>query len=101
MTDFEDLDPSVMLYHAAGKVMASPEIALRMAEMLIKKDYGEEHFKTQLPLQIFDDGDRWRIEGSRKGEDYEVPEGRLHEDKAVIEIRKTNCEVLKIVRFVW
>jgi hypothetical protein len=101
MTDFEGLDPSMILRHTAGKTLASREIALTMAEMLIKKDYGEEHFKTQLPLQIFDDGDRWRIEGSRKGEDFEVPEGQLHEDKAVIEIRKVNCEVLKIVRFVW
>ena len=101
MTDFGELDPSMILHHAAGKTMASREIALAMAEMLIKEDYGEEHFKTQLPLQIFDDGDRWRVEGSRRGEDYEVPDGQLHEDKVVIEIRKVNCEVLKIVRFVW
>lgn len=101
MTNLEGLDPSVLLYQVAGKTMASREIALAMAEMLIKKDYGEEHYQTQLPLHVFDDGDRWRIEGSRRGEDYEVPEGQLHQDKAVIEIRKLNCEVLKLVRFVW
>lgn len=100
MSDFEE-HPSVMAYHALGKTMASREIALVMAEMLIKKARGEEHFKTQLPLQIFDDGDRWRIEGSRKGEDYPVPLGQLHEDEVVIEIRKVNCEVLKILWTAW
>jgi|SRR5215469_13008836 len=92
---------SVMIFEALGKDMASPEIALGLAELLIKEIHGEEHFKTQLPLKVTDGGDRWIVKGSRRGEDYPVEPGVLHQDEVTIEIRKSNCEVLKLIQKAW
>lgn len=89
---------SVSLYQAMGKSMASPEIALKMAEMIFKKVYGEADFETQLPLKLSDGGDRWIVEGSRNGDDYPVPEGELAKGGVLIEILKSNCQVLKLTQ---
>lgn len=92
---------SVMAYHALRATMASSEIALAMAEMIFKKAYGEEDLKTQLPLKLTDGGDRWIVEGSRNGDDHPVPEGKLHKGRALIEIRKANCQVLKLTQLAY
>ncbi len=89
----------VMLLHEVGGLeLASREVALVMAEMLVRKVYGEEHLKTQMPSQVTDKGDRWLIEGSRRGEDHPVPPMGIHEDKVIIEIRKLDCQVLNFAQ---
>jgi hypothetical protein len=89
----------VMLLHEIGGLeLASREIALVMAEMMVRKVFGEEHLQTQLPLQIIDKGDRWLIEGSRRGEDHRVSPIGIHDDKVIIEIRKRNCQVLNFAQ---
>jgi hypothetical protein len=94
-------DFSVMAYHALGATMASQDIALTMAEMIFKDVFGEDNFKTQLPLKLADGGDRWIIEGSRNAEDYTVPEGEFHDGPALIEILKANCQVLKLTQLAY
>jgi len=78
--------------------MASRDIALTMAEMIFKKVFGEDDFKTQLPLKLTDGEDRWIIEGSRNSDDYPAPEGELPVGPVVIEILKANCQVLKLIQ---
>lgn len=89
---------SVLAYHALGSVMATRELALTMAATIFKDVFGEDNFKTQLPLNLTDGGDRWIIEGSRDADDYPVPEGEFHDGPAIIEILKANCQVLKLMQ---
>lgn len=89
---------SVMGYHALKATMASQDLALLMAGMIFKDIFGEDDFKTQLPLKLTDGGDRWLIDGSRNSDDYPAPEGELPTGRAVIEILKANCQVLKLIR---
>ena len=97
----DDEDISVMLFQARGKIMATREIALAMAEMLIPRAYGEGELEAQSPLKIEDGGDRWIIEGSRTDEDESLQPGRIHHGEAIVEISKSNCRVLKIARMAW
>lgn len=92
---------SMMMREALGSELASREIALALAEMILKDVYGDAHLKTQLPLHITDGGDRWIVEGSRQGEDYPAGPDELHWDKIVVEIRKMNCQVLKFLQMAW
>jgi hypothetical protein len=94
-------DFSVMAYHALGAAMASQEIALTMAEMIFKEVFGEDDFKTQVPLKLTDAGDRWIVEGSRNAEDHPMPEGEYHDGRALIEILKANCQVLKLTQLTY
>lgn len=96
-----DEDPSILLFGINGKDMATPEIALTMAELLTKRAYGEAELKAQLPLRVTDGVDRWIVEGSRKGEADDVRPGELHRDRVVVHIRKSNCQVLKLIRMTW
>ena len=72
-----------------------------MAEMIFKKIYGEDNFKTQLPLTTVDGGDRWIIEGSRNGDDYPAPPDQLVKGRVLIEILKANCQVLKLTQLAY
>jgi hypothetical protein len=90
---------AIMIANAyGGRNLASREIALAMAEMLVRENHGDEHLKTQAPLQIYDKGESWLIEGSRRGEDHPVTHLGLHQDKVIIEIRKRDCQVLNFAR---
>jgi hypothetical protein len=100
MDEIEE-DFSIMGYRALGVTMASQKIAMTMAELIFKNTFGEDDFKTQLPLKVSDGGDRWIIEGSRNGDDYPVPDGELHNGQAIIEILKVNCQVLKLTQMCW
>jgi NTF2 fold immunity protein len=97
MTGIQE-DVSVLSYRVAGVTMASREIALAMAEMLFKKFYGEDDFKTQLPLKVTDGGDHWSIEGSRNGDDHPVEEGQTHFGRTLIVILKANCQVMRLTQ---
>ena len=101
MSDEIEEDISMMGYRALDTIIASREIALAMAEMIFKKIFGEDHFKTQLPLMITDGGNRWIVEGSRDGDAYPEPEGAIHTGAATIEILKVNCQVLKLSQTAW
>jgi len=92
---------SVMGYHALKATMASQELALTMAEIIFKDIFGEDDSKTQLPLKLTDGGDRWLIKGSRNSDDYPTPEGEIPTGRAVIEILKANCQVLKLLKKQW
>jgi hypothetical protein len=94
MTEREGEDISIIAHSFGDRALASREVALVMAEMLIRESRGEEFLKTQLPLQAIDGGDRWIIEGSRKGEDYPLGPTGLLEHEFVVKILKRNCQVL-------
>jgi hypothetical protein len=89
-----------MLREFGGKPMASKLIALTLAEMIFKDEFGEEDFKTQLPLSITEKPDRWIVEGSRSYEHpHEPPFTQIRSGPAVIEILKRNCQVVNLSKF--
>ena len=92
-------DISMMLFRGTQRTLASREIALALAGMVLKEYYGEEEFKAQQPLKITETPDSWVIEGSREYEFESTPHGRLAEGKVEVEILKINCQVIKIVKF--
>ena len=94
MTKREGEDISIIAHSFGGRALASRDVALAMAEMLIRESRGEDFLKTQLPLNAIDDGDRWIVEGSRKGEDYPPDSTGMPEGKFVLKILKRNCQVL-------
>jgi hypothetical protein len=95
MSDSQE-DTSMLLYRAAGMELASPDIALALAEMVFKKTYGQEDFETQKPLRLSDGGDRWIVEGSRRPNDYATPPGHAAIGTVYIEILKANCQIMKL-----
>lgn len=98
-----DEDFSMTSYRAVGRVIATKELALVMAEYIAKDVYGEEDFKTQVPLKIEDGGDWWIITGSRKDEDNASDDSLLEMRRGpvTIVIRKVNCQVLKLSQTCW
>jgi hypothetical protein len=90
-------DLSMKLHAAAGTNLATREIALALAETVIKYAYGEEDFKMQLPLQVSETSDRWIIEGSRTY-DYSKAVNNLVPGKVEIEILKANCRIVKLIQ---
>jgi hypothetical protein len=89
-------DPSMLLFRATGVELASSDIALALAEMIIKKIYGSDELLTQVPLRIADGGDRWVIDGSRRAEDHPPLAGQVSIGAVHIEILKANCQVVKL-----
>lgn len=73
--------------------MASREIALRLAELVIGEIYGEADFRTQIPLSIEDGGDVWRITGSRDGDKYPPDPGGIVAGPVSIHIVKRDCRI--------
>jgi hypothetical protein len=92
-------DPSVLLHRLAGVEMASPQIALALAEMVFRRVYGDDDFQTQLPLNIEDGGDRWIIKGSRRAEDYPMPPRQASKGQVQIEILKSNCQIVRLTQW--
>ncbi|HWU27434.1 MAG TPA: NTF2 fold immunity protein [Rhizomicrobium sp.] len=89
-------------YEAFGTVIAKKELALVMAEYIVKDIFGEDDFKTQLPFKIEDGGDRWIINGSRKDEDNSSDDPlAIKTGPVTIVIRKANCQVLKFSQMAW
>ena len=87
----QDEDPSIVAHDFMGTVLGTREIALAIAEMLVNKYCTKEYARSQMPLSISDDGDRWIIEG-RTPPDESAP---LHEQQSriIIKIRKRNCQI--------
>ena len=92
-------DTSMMLFRGTGRTLASREIALALAGMVLKECYGEEEFEAQQPLQITETPDSWSIEGSREYSFEATPPRQLAQGKVEVEILKINCQVIKIIQF--
>jgi hypothetical protein len=90
-------DISMKPHRAAGTNLATREIALALAEMILKHAYGEEDFRMQLPLRVSETSDRWVIEGSRTY-DYSKAVNNLVAGKVEIEILKANCQIVKLIQ---
>lgn len=92
-------DVSMLLLGAGGVQLASPEIALSLAEMIFKKIYGEADLSAQMPLHIGDGGDRWIVDGSGNSSEAATPEDQPVKGKMEIVILKRNCQILKLVQY--
>lgn len=57
---------SMLLRRSQGVETISSDIALRFAEMVLRRTYGQEYVDERAPLTVNDLGDRWQIR-SRKG----------------------------------
>jgi hypothetical protein len=91
-------DPSMSLFRAMGMSLVSRATALTVAESIFKNIYGEDDFRTQVPLHIADGGDRWLIEGSRQAEDYPEGPGQPAKGKVEMAILKANCQILRLTQ---
>jgi len=88
---------SMTLYEATKTELVSSDIAVKLAELMFRKIYGEAVLAKQLPLKVLDRGEAWQVEGTfRKysSPDLEDPEG----GQLVIVVKKTNCQILEFAR---
>ncbi len=61
----EQEDASIVLHEALrGGLVTTPELAVKLAELLLVSAYDEQRLEQQKPLIATDQGDRWLIEGS-------------------------------------
>lgn len=74
-----------------GGIITKPDVALRIAELLIGAYYGADDLEQQKPLKITDQSDRWLIKGS-----YEKPPGVEGSGPANVVIMKYDCRVLDL-----
>jgi hypothetical protein len=91
-------DKSMFLFRIGGGELASREIAVRLAEIIIESICGEGEFAAQHPLKITETPATWVIEGS-KPYDYSQAEDQLILGRVTIEIEKANCRVLQFSRY--
>lgn len=63
---------------ARGGIIHDPATALRIGEILLREHYDEEELLRQRPLQVFDEGDQWRIEGSWNRDRLQEGWGAFH-----------------------
>jgi hypothetical protein len=74
------------------------DLALKIAELILRSVHGDETYENQLPMKLTDGGDRWNIDGTvrRASSVYlDDPEGGY----LSISIQKSNCRILKMVRY--
>ena len=91
--------PSMIMRRAGGEELASREIALSLASMIIERVYGEGELAAQLPIQVTELPGSWLVEGS-KDYDYSNPEeDYLVLGRITLEIAKANCQVLQFSRY--
>lgn len=87
MSDYDE-GLSMQLRRATHAVTMSSDIALRLAEMLFVRHYGQEQTNAQLPLIVSDRVDRWEINGSK-----ENPPGQ----RVKMIIMKTDGRIVELV----
>lgn len=92
------VDISMIVRRYSADDLATREIAILLAEELIKLDFGKDELDRQRPLIIGETPDRWTIEGSRRPEIPSVRDNRAIDGKVEMEIRKIDCQVLKFSR---
>jgi hypothetical protein len=87
----------MLLVDAIDKIIDA-SLALKIAELVLRRAHGDETYENQLPLTLKDGGDRWNIDGTvrRASSVYlDDPEGGY----LSISIQKSNCRILKMVRY--
>ena len=72
--------------------VSTPEIAVQIAEVILKKIYGEKRIESQKPFSINLENGIWIVEGYWDRNDFSTDGG-----VAYIEIRKDNGEILKVI----
>jgi len=81
---------SMFLRRTRGAETISADIALRLAEMVFNRIYGEEYMDARSPLIVSDRGDRWEVR-SREG----IPAG----ERLQMIIVKSNGRILDIFNY--
>jgi len=82
-----------------GNKRISADLAMKIAELILRSVHGDATFENQLPLTLTDGGDRWIIKGTAHGAsspDLEDPNGGY----LTITLQKSNCRILDIARIV-
>ncbi len=93
------VEPSIdmTLRKARNVELITPDIALKLAEMVFKKTYGETVVAGQLPLIVKDRDVAWQVEGTfRKYASTDLSDqsgGQL-----VIVIKKLDAQILEFTR---
>lgn len=83
---------TVMLHELLkGGLVNNPEIATRIAELVIANAYGQEQLDKQRPLTATEQDDRWLIEGSYNRERAQEGPGA-----ARISISKRDAQILEL-----
>ena len=78
------------------------DLALAMAEMIFRKEFGEEDLKAQRPLIAKETPKTWIVEGScTEGRQMDPPFEQSWTGEAAIEIVKRNCQVIKLGHAMW
>ena len=91
-------DVSMKLRGFGDSVLATRHVATALAEMLIVQECGEEGLEFQKPLNVWEQSDRWIIEGQDKYKKMGPPFDRSLEGKITIEILKRNCRIIKFIQ---
>jgi hypothetical protein len=74
-------------------------IALKLAEMVLKHTYGQSNVEGQLPLIATDQGDRWRIEGSKWVPFTQYVDNSMVERSRIV-IRKSDCRIVELTKII-
>lgn len=88
---------SMEVLKAAGVQLATREVAVGLAELLLKSSYGADELEIQRPLIAKDGGDRWIIEGSRRFGQAKTDRDDVDFGKIEIVIAKSDCRILKFI----
>jgi hypothetical protein len=81
---------SMFFRRALCKEIITPDIALRLADMVLVEVYGRKYVDERSPLVVLDRQDRWEVT-SREG----IPVG----ERLRITIAKTNARILELVNW--
>jgi len=93
--DMTKSEPSLemKMREARKKYLISEDIAVKLAEMVFRENYGEAVLANQLPLTVRDRDEAWQVEGTFRqysSLDLKDSEG----GQIIIVIRKLNGEIL-------
>jgi hypothetical protein len=80
-----DESSSMFLRRMHNVETVSSDIALRLAEMLFIRIYGQEFTNEQLPLVVIDRGDRWEVLG-REGDHHRLTTTIKKFDGRIVEL---------------
>jgi hypothetical protein len=91
-SDAEEKSGSLFLFRVLrGGVLIEADDARAIAQILLRRSYGEAEEARQLPLKAIDDGEYWAVRGAY------VPDKRHDETGAFrAKIRKDNCKVVEL-----
>ena len=83
--DHDDESKAMFLRRSMRVETISSDIAVRLAEMLFVRHYGEEHTNEQVPLVVVDRGDRWEVHG-REGASHRLTTIIRKADGCILEL---------------